>query len=66
MSFHHHDVVGARMARERLVALRYSAEDVEVVSRLVELHLRFHTYRLGWTDRAVRRSSGTPVPCSSA
>ncbi|WP_312709842.1 CCA tRNA nucleotidyltransferase [Aciditerrimonas ferrireducens] len=55
VSFHHHDVVGARMARERLVALRYSAEDVEVVSRLVELHLRFHTYRLGWTDRAVRR-----------
>jgi len=55
VTFHHHDVVGARMARERLRALRYPAEDVEVVSRLVELHLRFHTYRLGWTDRAVRR-----------
>lgn len=55
VTFHHHEVVGARMARDRLRALRYSAEDVEVVSRLVELHLRFHTYRLGWTDKAVRR-----------
>ena len=36
-------------------ALRYSASDVDTVVRLVELHLRFHTYRLGWTDRAVRR-----------
>ena len=36
-------------------ALRYSADDVDTVVRLVELHLRFHTYRLGWTDRAVRR-----------
>ena len=43
------------MTRERMQALRYSAEDVDVVSRLVELHLRFHTYRMGWTDRAVRR-----------
>jgi len=55
VTFHHHEVVGARMTRQRLVALRYSADDVEVVTRLVELHLRFHTYRLGWTDRAVRR-----------
>ena len=55
VSFHHHEMVGARMARERLQALRYSNEDVDVVSRLVELHLRFHTYRMGWTDRAVRR-----------
>lgn len=55
VTFHHHDVVGARMTRERMRALRYSEEDVEAVSRLVELHLRFHTYRLGWTDRAVRR-----------
>jgi poly(A) polymerase len=36
-------------------ALRYSTEDVETVTRLVELHLRFHTYRMGWTDSAVRR-----------
>jgi len=55
VSFHHHEVVGARMARERLNALRYPKDDSEVVVRLVELHLRFHTYRLGWTDKAVRR-----------
>jgi poly(A) polymerase len=55
VSFHHHEVVGARMTRTRMEALRYSSEDVDTVVRLVELHLRFHTYRLGWTDRAVRR-----------
>jgi poly(A) polymerase len=55
VSFHHHEVVGARMARDRMRALRYPNDDVDVVSRLVELHLRFHTYRMGWTDRAVRR-----------
>jgi poly(A) polymerase len=53
--FHHHEVVGARMTRDRMRALRYSSDDVETVSRLVELHLRFHTYRMGWTDSAVRR-----------
>lgn len=55
VTFHHHELVGARMARDRLVALRYPNDDLEVVVRLVELHLRFHTYRLGWTDKAVRR-----------
>jgi poly(A) polymerase len=55
VSFHHHEVVGARMARERMQALKYSKEDVEAVTQLVFLHLRFHTYRLGWTDAAVRR-----------
>jgi poly(A) polymerase len=55
VSFHHHEVVGARMARDRMRALRYPNDDIDVVSRLVELHLRFHTYRMGWTDRAVRR-----------
>ena len=55
VSFHHHEVVGARMTRERMQALRYPTEEVEQVSRLVELHLRFHTYRMGWTDSAVRR-----------
>jgi poly(A) polymerase len=55
VTFHHHEVVGARMARERLTALRYPNDDVDIVVRLVELHLRFHTYRLGWTDKAVRR-----------
>jgi poly(A) polymerase len=53
--FHHHDVVGARMTRDRMRALRYPTEDIETVGRLVELHLRFHTYRMGWTDSAVRR-----------
>ncbi len=55
VSFHHHEVVGARMTRVRMEALRYAAADTETVVRLVELHLRFHTYRLGWTDKAVRR-----------
>ncbi len=55
VSFHHHEVVGARMTRTRMEALRYSTADVDTVVRLVELHLRFHTYRLGWTDKAVRR-----------
>jgi len=55
VTFHHHEVVGARITRERMEALRYANSDVDVVVRLVELHLRFHTYRLGWTDKAVRR-----------
>ena len=55
VTFHHHEVVGARMARDRMQALRYSNDDTERVRQLVYLHLRFHTYRLGWTDSAVRR-----------
>ena len=55
VSFHHHEVVGARMTRDRMRALRYPNQDIDAVSRLVELHLRFHTYRLGWSDSAVRR-----------
>ena len=55
VTFHHHEVVGARMTRERMRTLRYPNDDVEAVARLVELHLRFHTFRLGWTDSAVRR-----------
>lgn len=55
VTFHHHDVVGARMTRERMQALRYSSDDVRRVSTLVDLHLRFHTYKMGWTDAAVRR-----------
>lgn len=55
VTFHHHEVVGARMARDRMQALRYSADDVEAVRQLVYLHLRFHTYKMGWTDAAVRR-----------
>ena len=55
VSFHHHEVVGARMTRDRMQALKYPNEDVEIVRRLVYLHLRFHTYGMGWTDAAVRR-----------
>jgi poly(A) polymerase len=55
VSFHHHEVVGADMAEARLKELRYPSRLVEEVRELVYLHLRFHTYRLGWTDKAVRR-----------
>jgi poly(A) polymerase len=55
VSFHHHEVVGARMTRDRMRDLKYSNDDVEAVTQLVRLHLRFHTYRMGWTDSAVRR-----------
>jgi len=56
VSFHHHEVVGARMARKRLRALKFSKEIVDDVSQLVFLHLRFHGYGKGeWTDSAVRR-----------
>jgi poly(A) polymerase len=55
VSFHHHEVVGARMARDRMQALRHSKDDVAAVTQLVRLHLRFHTYQMGWTDSAVRR-----------
>jgi len=56
VSFHHHELVGAKMTRKRLRELKYSNEFVDEVSRLVELHLRFHGYGDGeWTDSAVRR-----------
>ncbi|MGH8912577.1 MAG: CCA tRNA nucleotidyltransferase [Acidimicrobiia bacterium] len=55
VSFHHHEVVGARMARARLRALRYPKQVVDDVGQLVFLHLRPHTLELGWTDSAVRR-----------
>ncbi|MGW1667564.1 CCA tRNA nucleotidyltransferase [Streptomyces sp. NPDC002324] len=56
VSFHHHEVVGAKMTKKRMAALKYSNELVRDVSRLVELHLRFHGYGMGeWTDSAVRR-----------
>jgi poly(A) polymerase len=55
VQFHHHEVVGARMAEVRLRALRYPNEVVTDVVKLVEMHLRFHSYRLGWSDSAVRR-----------
>jgi poly(A) polymerase len=55
VTFHNHDLVGARMTQRRMEALRYPKEEIDVVASLVQLHLRFHTYRLGWTDKAVRR-----------
>ncbi|EID72542.1 MULTISPECIES: CCA tRNA nucleotidyltransferase [Rhodococcus] len=56
VSFHHHEVVGAKMVRKRMRALKYSKQMVDDVSQLVFLHLRFHGYGKGqWTDSAVRR-----------
>ena len=55
VTFRFHEVVGARQARKRLTALKYSQQVVDDVTALVELHLRFHTYKMGWTDKAVRR-----------
>jgi poly(A) polymerase len=55
VTFRFHEVVGAKMTRKRMTALKYSKEMIDDVSTLVELHLRFHTYKLGWSDSAVRR-----------
>jgi poly(A) polymerase len=55
VSFHHHEVVGARMTRKRMQELRYPKDVVADVSQLVFLHMRPHTYKMGWTDSAVRR-----------
>jgi poly(A) polymerase len=56
VSFHHHEMVGAKMTKSRMTQLKYPNEQVKDVSRLVELHLRFHGYGSGeWTDSAVRR-----------
>jgi poly(A) polymerase len=56
VSFHHHEAVGAKIAKARLTALKYPKDVIADVARLVELHLRFHGYGAGeWTDSAVRR-----------
>ncbi|OYO25253.1 CCA tRNA nucleotidyltransferase [Enemella dayhoffiae] len=62
VTFHHHDVVGAKLVKKRLQALRFSADQIKAIAKLVELHLRFHGYgdglfdeAKGWTDSAVRR-----------
>ncbi|HWI32235.1 MAG TPA: CCA tRNA nucleotidyltransferase [Microbacterium sp.] len=56
VSFHHHDAVGARMARKRLQALRFDSETIDAVAQLIDQHLRFFGYAEGaWTDSAVRR-----------
>jgi len=55
VSFHHHEVVGARMTRSRMNDLRYPKDMIKETSQLVFLHMRPHTYKMGWTDSAVRR-----------
>ena len=55
VTFRFHEVVGAKMTRKRMTALKYSQDVIDDVSMLVELHLRFHTYKMGWSDKAVRR-----------
>ena len=56
VTFHHHDVVGAKLTRKRMQALKFPTDTVDAVCSLVELHLRFHGYGSGeWTDSAVRR-----------
>jgi len=61
VTFHHHDVVGAKLTRKRMKELRFSNDEIDAVGHLVELHLRFHGYGDGpegdsqWTDSAVRR-----------
>ena len=60
VTFHHHEVVGARMARDRMRALRFPNDLIDDVQRLVFLHLRFHGYRDEvWSDSAVRRYAAT-------
>jgi poly(A) polymerase len=56
VSFHHHEVVGAKLTTKRLRALKFDTATIKQVASLVELHLRFHGYGEGaWTDSAVRR-----------
>jgi len=55
VTFRFHEIVGAKMTRKRMVALKYSQDMIDQVTTLVELHLRFHTYKMGWSDKAVRR-----------
>ena len=55
VTFHHHEVVGARLVRRRMRELRYPKDTIKAVSQLVFLHMRPHTYKMGWTDSAVRR-----------
>jgi poly(A) polymerase len=56
VTFYHHDLVGAKLAKKRLTALRYDGDTIKSVARLVELHMRFFGYSEGvWADSAVRR-----------
>jgi len=53
--FYHHEMLGAKMAKRRLRALKYPGKVIENTIKIIEMHMRFHTYRLGWADSAVRR-----------
>jgi poly(A) polymerase len=53
--FFHHEAVGAKLAARRLKALRFPTKTIDEVVALIRFHMRFHTYRLGWTDKAVRK-----------
>lgn len=53
--FYHHEILGAKMAAKRLRALRYPTKVINDAKNIIEMHMRFHTYRLGWADKAVRR-----------
>jgi poly(A) polymerase len=55
VSFHHHEAVGSRLTKRRMSELKYSKAAIDDVSQLVFLHMRPHTFRMGWTDAAVRR-----------
>ncbi len=55
VTFHHHEVVGAKMARRRMRELRFTSQEIRDVGNLVFLHMRPHTFKMGWTDSAVRR-----------
>ena len=61
--FHHHEVVGARMAEARLRELRYPSKVIDDVRTLIELHLRFHGYGDGWTERPSGATYATPGRC---
>ncbi|MGH2728965.1 MAG: HDIG domain-containing metalloprotein, partial [Actinomycetota bacterium] len=62
VSFHHHEVVGARMAEQRLRRLHFPTETIRDVSTLIELHLRFHEYRPDWRDMVMRVLSEKQLP----
>ncbi len=53
--FYHHEIVGAKMAKKRLEALRYPNKVIDEVVTIISMHMRFHTYRLGWADKAIRK-----------
>lgn len=66
VTFHHHDVVGSRMARKRLQALRFDTDTIDAVATLIELHLRFFGYAEGrGRMRPCAATCAMPVTCWS-